>query len=157
MFNFFHFHTIHDHIWYHFHIIHDYIWYHIYQRIFQSGTHDAERRKPLGQLYALSSQCPGWIFFSFSLFWYCIFFQSRLKKTFSCSRGWRLSANVCAPLYWHSLKPPGPTEHTIVLRGLRGALYWLPMMHWENNISISFHIEWDMIVVIVFLSILNQM
>ena len=30
-------------------------------------------------------------------------------------------------------------------------------MHWENYISISFHIEWDMIVVTVFLSILNQM
>ena len=30
-------------------------------------------------------------------------------------------------------------------------------MHWENCISISFHIEWDMIVVTVFLSILNQM
>ena len=30
-------------------------------------------------------------------------------------------------------------------------------MHWENYISISFHIEWDMIVVRVFLPILNQM
>ena len=30
-------------------------------------------------------------------------------------------------------------------------------LHWENYISISFHIEWDMIVVAVFLSILNQM
>ena len=30
-------------------------------------------------------------------------------------------------------------------------------MHWENYVSISFHIEWDMIVVTVFLSILNQM
>ena len=30
-------------------------------------------------------------------------------------------------------------------------------IHWENNISISFHIEWDMIVVTVFLSILNQL
>ena len=29
--------------------------------------------------------------------------------------------------------------------------------HWENYISISFHIEWDMIVMTVFLSILNQM
>ena len=29
--------------------------------------------------------------------------------------------------------------------------------YWENYISISFHIEWDMIVVTVFLSILNQM
>ena len=29
--------------------------------------------------------------------------------------------------------------------------------HWENYISISSHIEWDMIVVTVFLSILNQM
>ena len=29
--------------------------------------------------------------------------------------------------------------------------------HWEYYISISFHIEWDMIVVTVFLSILNQM
>ena len=28
---------------------------------------------------------------------------------------------------------------------------------WENYISISFHIEWDMIVVTVFISILNQM
>ena len=30
-------------------------------------------------------------------------------------------------------------------------------LHWENYISISFHIKWEMIVVIVFLSILNQM
>ena len=30
-------------------------------------------------------------------------------------------------------------------------------VHWENYISISFYIEWDMIVVIVFLTILNQM
>ena len=30
-------------------------------------------------------------------------------------------------------------------------------IHWENYISISFHIEWDMIVGTVFLSILNQM
>ena len=29
--------------------------------------------------------------------------------------------------------------------------------HWENYISIFFQIEWDMIVVTVFLSILNQM
>ena len=29
-------------------------------------------------------------------------------------------------------------------------------LHWENYILISFHIEWDMIVVTVFLSILNQ-
>ena len=29
--------------------------------------------------------------------------------------------------------------------------------HWQNYISISFHIEWDMNVVTVFLSILNQM
>ena len=29
--------------------------------------------------------------------------------------------------------------------------------HWENYVSISFHIEWDMIVVTVFVSILNQM
>ena len=30
-------------------------------------------------------------------------------------------------------------------------------VHWENYISISFYFEWDMIVVTVFLSILNQM
>ena len=30
-------------------------------------------------------------------------------------------------------------------------------IHWENYISFSFHIEWDMIVETVFLSILNQM
>ena len=30
-------------------------------------------------------------------------------------------------------------------------------VHWENCVSISFHIEWDMIVVTVFLPILNQM
>ena len=30
-------------------------------------------------------------------------------------------------------------------------------LHWETKISISFRIEWDMIVVTVFLSILNQM
>ena len=30
-------------------------------------------------------------------------------------------------------------------------------VHWENYISISFQIEWDMIMVTVFLSILNQM
>ena len=31
------------------------------------------------------------------------------------------------------------------------------MLHRENYISISFHVDWDMIVVTVFLSILNQM
>ena len=30
-------------------------------------------------------------------------------------------------------------------------------LHWENYISICFHIEWDMVVVTVLLSILNQM
>ena len=30
-------------------------------------------------------------------------------------------------------------------------------VHWKNFISISFHIEWDMIVMTVFLPILNQM
>ena len=34
--------------------------------------------------------------------------------------------------------------------------YWITL-HCENYISISFHIEWDVIVVTVFLSILNQM
>ena len=33
----------------------------------------------------------------------------------------------------------------------------LSVIHWENYISIFFHIEWDMIVVTVFLWILNQM
>ena len=38
-------------------------------------------------------------------------------------------------------------------------MHWIVffLVHWENDISISFHIEWDMIVVTVFLSILNQM
>ena len=31
------------------------------------------------------------------------------------------------------------------------------VLHWENYISFSFHIEWDMIVGTVFLSISNQM
>ena len=31
------------------------------------------------------------------------------------------------------------------------------LLHWENYVSNSFQIEWDMIVVTVFLSILNQM
>ena len=30
-------------------------------------------------------------------------------------------------------------------------------LNWENYISISFHIEWDMIIVTVFFSIVNQM
>ena len=33
----------------------------------------------------------------------------------------------------------------------------LANVHWENYISISFHLEWDMIVVTIFFSILNQM
>ena len=33
----------------------------------------------------------------------------------------------------------------------------LEKLNWENYIFICFHIEWDMIVVTVFLSILNQM
>ena len=33
----------------------------------------------------------------------------------------------------------------------------LHSMHWENYVSISFNIEWDIIVVTVFLLILNQM
>ena len=68
-----------------------------------------------------------------------------------------------------------PPDHhnAIVLRGFRGALDWVPIMpwdanlsvhqcnfwqsvHWKNYTSISFHIEWDMIVCTVFLSILNQ-
>ena len=55
----------------------------------------------------------------------------------------------------------------IVLRGWSGSLAWAPIMprhsgcnvissgHRENYRSISFQIEWDMIVVTVFLSILN--
>ena len=41
----------------------------------------------------------------------------------------------------------------------RGCLltYVIHPSHWENYISSSFPIEWDMIVVTVFLSILNQM
>ena len=35
--------------------------------------------------------------------------------------------------------------------------YVMYPIHWENYISISFHMEWDMIVVTVFLSILYQM
>ena len=39
----------------------------------------------------------------------------------------------------------------------RKALYIEGTLHGENFISISFHIEWDMIVVTVILSLLNQM
>ena len=35
--------------------------------------------------------------------------------------------------------------------------FQLSMLHWENYISISFHVEWDMILETVFLSILNKM
>ena len=38
----------------------------------------------------------------------------------------------------------------------RGILTRVPC-HWGNYVSISFHIEWDMIIVTVFLSILNRM
>ena len=40
---------------------------------------------------------------------------------------------------------------------LAWSLNWLVTPHWENYISISIHIEWDMIVGTVFLSVLNQM
>ena len=66
-----------------------------------------------------------------------------------------------------------PFEHdgSMVPRGLRRSLNLVPIMpktdvnfshfsfveHWENYISIYFHIEWNMIVVTVFLSILSQM
>ena len=64
---------------------------------------------------------------------------------------------------------------SIVSNGLQGSLNWDPQshdaegrellgrprlkiaVHQENYISIAFYIEWDMIVVTVFLSILNQM
>ena len=44
-----------------------------------------------------------------------------------------------------------------ILHGNSNRGLGLPLIHWENSISISFHIEWDMIVVTVCLSILNQM
>ena len=50
----------------------------------------------------------------------------------------------CRPLqYTEGRKPPRQPVNIFV--------------HWENYISISFHIEWDMIEGTVFLSILNQM
>ena len=72
-------------------------------------------------------------------------------------------------------------DSAVMYGGFRGALNWVPLMprdaslsdsyksdrwrfsclavflHWEKHISNSFHIEWDMIKVTVFLSILNQM
>ena len=44
--------------------------------------------------------------------------------------------------------------------GAKSRVFWvsvIPPSHWENYISICFQIEWDMIMVTVFLSISNQM
>ena len=39
-----------------------------------------------------------------------------------------------------------------------GPVFMPNLLHWENYVSISFQIEWDMIVVtVILLSILNQM
>ena len=83
------------------------------------------------------------------------------------SRNFRLSPS--GEPNWGSLKTSRISEKNIAPRGFK----WLSIrrpwhqrrtfdrrrfcIHWENYISISFHIEWDMIVVTVFLSILNQM
>ena len=43
--------------------------------------------------------------------------------------------------------------------GAKSRVFWvsvIPPSHWENYISICFQIEWDMIVMTIFLSILNQ-
>ena len=73
-----------------------------------------------------------------------------------------LSAIICTPE-----TPPQTSQNTIVSRVLREALNWplsmqigtslLDSLHRENYVYISFHIEWDMIVGTVFLSILNHM
>ena len=57
--------------------------------------------------------------------------------------------------------PWNPPYHqiTMVLRGLRGCIhttFWVTL-HCENYPSNSFYIEWDMIIVTVSISILNQM
>ena len=69
-----------------------------------------------------------------------------------------------------TMKPLGEYHNRVVYRGVKGgALNYSPIMlkcvshckflpvHWENYISISFQIEWDMVVVTVFFSIFNQM
>ena len=48
---------------------------------------------------------------------------------------------------------------TIIFRSIwrNGKFVILSVVHWENYISISFYIEWDMIVVTIFILIFNQM
>ena len=49
-------------------------------------------------------------------------------------------------------------RYSILVHALIGSdLSFSCWAHWENYIFISFHIEWDMIVVTAFLPILNQM
>ena len=52
--------------------------------------------------------------------------------------GFRRGTSICPPLYWE-------------ISASRTA-----DVHWENYISISFHIEWDIIVVTVFLPIISH-
>ena len=106
--------------------------------------------------------------------------KNNSDQAYSCPREWGLSES--GGINWGPSWNPPPRHHstsTIVLRGLMEALNWSPIMprdtslsdsqckifqagqwgfsfrqmHWENYISFSFHIEWDMIVVTVFLSI----
>ena len=67
-----------------------------------------------------------------SIFLWCLYLLSHSKHRSI----WKLVCHIRSYKY-----------HTSLYHGL----------HWENYISISFHIEWDMIVVTVFLSILNRM
>ena len=83
--------------------------------------------------------------------------KNNSNQTYSWPRDWRPSSS------WGP--NPSDLQNHIVLRGLGRLLiglliYWETLIprtaiHWENYISISFKIEWDMIMATVFLSILN--
>ena len=105
--------------------------------------------------------------------------QQTRKNYLRCPRDWHLPRHNGSPI-----KGPSKPLNTIVLYWsgvFMGARNWVPMMpidasslsdnyslfffqsrlymiiHWKNYTSISVHIEWDMIVVTVILSILNRM
>ena len=92
-------------------------------------------------------------------FWQCgtVFI---LHLLFEHSNSWSLSPITAAIfifiLLWKYICICVCINVSLILVNFSRRLY-LSSLHWENYISISFQIEWDMVVVTVFRSILNQM
>ena len=81
--------------------------------------------------------------------WWFLIGHTWLPRSASLSeRSWREVGRSCVQKCW-VLGDVAMTWHL-------ANQAWRAFLHWENYTSNSFHIEWDMIVVTAFLSILNQ-